>query len=92
MQYMKMIRAAEAARTDTRNITRVYSVVNPIRNGEFRLDTYAVRSVKGGIVAKKVGKWWSDRTRYQVSGRVRHGIQLALADLYLGETMASDIH
>ena len=70
MQYMKMIRAAEAARTDTRNITRVYSVVNPIRNGEFRLDTYAVRSVKCGIVAKKVGKWWSDRTRYQVSGRV----------------------
>ena len=70
MKYMKMIRAAEAARTDTRNLTRIYSVVNPLRNGEFRLDTYAVRSVKGGIVAKKVGKWWSDRTSYKVSGRV----------------------
>ena len=35
---------------------------------------------------------WLTRLETESAGRTRHGIQLALADLYLGETMASDIH
>ena len=51
------------------NVTRLYNIVVPIRNGEVRIDTYAVKTLDkatGQLVIKKVARYYSDRKRYWI--------------------------
>ena len=57
------------------NVTRLYNIVVPIRNGEARIDTYAVKTLDkatGRLVIKKVARYYSDRKRYWVRDVLRN--------------------
>lgn len=49
------------------NVTRIYNAVVPTKGGEFRVDTYAVKTRNkrtGELAIKKVARYYSDRQRY----------------------------
>lgn len=57
------------------NYTRFYNAVEPTKGGEFRLDTYAVKTRNkrtGELAIKKVARYYSDRNRYYVRDVIYH--------------------
>lgn len=68
MNALKEIRKREAHYKGA-NVTRYYNQVIPMRNGECRIDTYAVKTRNkrtGELAIKKVARYYSDRQRYYV--------------------------
>ena len=68
MNALKEIREREANYKGA-NVTRYYNQVIPTRNGECRIDTYAVKTRNkrtGELAIKKVARYYSDRQRYYV--------------------------
>lgn len=68
MNALKEIRKREAQYKGA-NVTRYYNQVIPMRNGECRIDTYAVKTRNkrtGELAIKKVARYYSDRQRYYV--------------------------
>ena len=71
MGPIALIRKAEAERSkDAPNRTRLYNVVVPLkRNGECRIDTYAVKTRRkktGELAIKKVAKYWPEKRKCEV--------------------------
>lgn len=57
------------------NVTRIYNAVVPTKGGEFRVDTYAVKTRNkrtGELAIKKVARYYSDRQRYYVRDVIYH--------------------
>lgn len=57
------------------NVTRTYNAVVPTKGGEFRVDTYAVKTRNkrtGELAIKKVARYYSDRQRYYVRDVIYH--------------------
>ena len=57
------------------NVTRIYNAVVPTKAGEFRVDTYAVKTRNkrtGELAIKKVARYYSDRQRYYVRDVIYH--------------------
>lgn len=74
MNALKEIRKREAHRTGA-NTTRLYNAVVPTKGGEFRIDTYAVKtrnSRTGELAIKKIARYYSDRQRYYVRDVLYH--------------------
>lgn len=68
MQVLKEIRNRESTYAGA-NYTRYYNAVVPLRNGECRIDTYAVKTRNkrtGELAIKKVARYYSDRNLYYV--------------------------
>lgn len=68
MNALKEIRKRETRYTGA-NVTRYYNAVVPTRNGECRIDTYAVKTRNrrtGELAVKKVARYYSDRERWTV--------------------------
>lgn len=74
MNALKEIRKRETRYTGA-NVTRYYNAVVPTRNGECRIDTYAVKTRDrrtGELAVKKVARYYSDRNRYHVRDIIFH--------------------
>lgn len=57
------------------NVTRYYNHVVPTRDGECRIDTYAVKTRNkrtGELAIKKVARYYTDRKRYYVRDIIFH--------------------
>lgn len=67
MNAIRLIKEREATRRNSANFTRLYNIVVPMRNGEARIDTYAVKTRNkrtGELAIKKVMRMRTDRKRY----------------------------
>ena len=74
MNALKEIRKREAHYTGA-NVTRYYNEVIPTRNGECRIDTYAVKTRNRRtreLAIKKVARYYTDRRRYYVRDIIYH--------------------
>lgn len=74
MNALKEIRNREANYKGA-NVTRYYNAVVPLRDGECRIDTYAVKTRNrrtGQLAVKKVAKYYTDRDRYYVRDIIVH--------------------
>ena len=74
MNALKEIRKREAQYKGA-NTTRIYNAVVPTKNGEIRIDTYAVKTRNkrtGELAIKKVARYYSDRQRYYVRDVIYH--------------------
>lgn len=74
MNALKEIRKREAQYKGA-NTTRIYNAVVPTKAGEFRIDTYAVKTRNkrtGELAIKKVARYYSDRQRYYVRDVIYH--------------------
>ena len=74
MNALKEIRKREAHYKGA-NTTRIYNAVVPTKNGEIRIDTYAVKTRNkrtGELAIKKVARYYSDRQRYYVRDVIYH--------------------
>lgn len=74
MNALKEIKLREANRKGA-NVTRFYNAVVPQRNGECRIDTYAVKTRNkrtGELAIKKVARYYTDRQRYYVRDVIYH--------------------
>ena len=74
MNALKEIRKREAPYKGA-NTTRIYNAVVPTKNGEIRIDTYAVKTRNkrtGELAIKKVARYYSDRQRYYVRDVIYH--------------------
>lgn len=74
MNALKEIRKREVQYKGS-NVTRIYNAVVPTKGGEFRVDTYAVKTRNkrtGELAIKKVARYYSDRQRYYVRDVIYH--------------------
>lgn len=74
MNALKEIRKRETQYKGA-NTTRIYNAVVPTKNGEIRIDTYAVKTRNkrtGELAIKKVARYYSDRQRYYVRDVIYH--------------------
>lgn len=74
MNALKEIREREANYKGA-NVTRYYNQVIPTRNGECRIDTYAVKTRNkrtGELAIKKVARYYTDRRRFYVRDIIFH--------------------
>lgn len=74
MNALKEIREREANYRGA-NVTRYYNQVIPTRNGECRIDTYAVKTRNkrtGELAIKKVARYYTDRRRFYVRDIIFH--------------------
>ena len=74
MNALKEIREREANHKGA-NVTRYYNQVIPTRNGECRIDTYAVKTRNkrtGELAIKKVARYYTDRRHFYVRDIIFH--------------------
>lgn len=93
MGAIALIRKSEAARgKDAPNVTRIYNYVVALKNGECRIDTYAVKTRSkrtGELAIKKVAAYYSAERRCRLRDIIRNNFTHALCVNWANEPFGS---